>query len=214
MRSVVRLKRLRNAGSRRAYSLRTLVDSLKLPPSTEQERVIAYATIEAHNLWASFARAYYLSCVLKARRVSGPNITITQTGLRTVTDGIQHAVRLLKPWVKSGPPFTRRDEPAWHELSTLLKLLASIGASNLSQVQSALSYPTTVFTVLPTVRNFFAHRNDKTARKVANAARSSLGLSAKLKPASVVCSVLPGRPQNVLADWLDDLRAVMALLCQ
>jgi hypothetical protein len=175
--------------------------------------VVAYAAIEAHNLWASFARAFYLSCVLRATRETGIPITITAPGLLTTSDAIQYAVRLLKPRLTTGPPFTRRDEPVWHDPNTLLKLLSSLGASNLLEVQAALSYPTKVFRLLPTVRNFFAHRNEETAQKSSGVARS-LGLSGKLKPGEVLCSVLPGRPQNVLADWLDDLRAVMTLLCQ
>jgi hypothetical protein len=213
MKPVVRLRKLRVAGSRRAFLLRSLVDRYVAPPNSEQQRVVAYAAIESHNLWVSFARAFYLSCVLKTTSERGLPIAITAPGLLTPSDGIHYAVRLLKPFVKTGPPFTRRNEPVWHDTNTLLKLFTSVGASNLPQVQASLSYPTTAFAFLPTLRNFFAHRNEETALKAAAVARS-LGLSGRLKPTEVLCSILPGRPQNVLADWLDDLRAVMTLLCQ
>lgn len=41
-----------------------------------------------------------------------------------------------------------------------------------------------------------------------------VGVSARLRPSDILCSRAPGRPQNVLADWLDDIRNIASLMCQ
>jgi hypothetical protein len=127
---------------------------------------------------------------------------------------MQLAMQHLKPKLAGkGPPWNRREEPTWHERQTLLKLSSILGASNDSQIQAALSYKTWVFADLPVFRNFFAHRNDETAKR-ARALASHYTVSSQLRPSEILCSVAPGRPQRVLADWLDDLRNVVDLLCQ
>lgn len=212
MRPVLRLGKLRVVGSRRARFLRSLIDSYSCPVPNEYDPIVAYVTIEALNLWASFVRSHYLSCALHARRESGPRVTTGIPLIQTRLDAIGYAVHLLRPKVK-GPPFTRRDEPTWHETGTLLKLFSAMNASNFSQVQTALSYQPDVFTFLPPMRNFFAHRNEETAGRVSNVARA-LSLNPKLKARDILCSIRPSRPQNILADWLDDLLTALTLLCQ
>lgn len=211
MRPVTCLKTLRVAAMRRDRRLKNLVDSFSLPVTAERDRVVAFVTIETLNLWASFARAYYLSCLLGAKRDTGQRVKVTVPSIRTTTDAIAFAMNLLKP--KKTPPWGRRDEPSWHDPRNLLKLLTECGASNLIQAQAAFSYPTSVFRDLPVVRNFFAHRNEESVRKTADVARS-LGVSATLRPSEILCSRLRSRPQNVLSDWLDDLSNVIESLCQ
>jgi len=173
---------------------------------------VAFVTIEALNLWASFVRSFYISCVLRARTATGARITITRPGLHTTGDAITFCMHQMKHRKGSGP-WLRRQEPAWHDTSTVLNLLTAIGASNLTQVQNALSYPTSFPTMLPLARHFFAHRNQDTMHDVQSIARN-LGVSARLRPSDVLCSRAAGRPQNVLSDWLDDIRNVVDLMCQ
>jgi hypothetical protein len=206
------LKKLRVAGWKRAILLRSVVEHYSPPLRADQLRAVAYVAIETQNLWASFARAYYLSCALKAKTEAGLKVTITQAGITAGTDAIAFALKLLKPWI-TATHVMRREEPTWQDTHNILRLFTAIGASNSIQVQTALSYPTRVFELLPSMRNFFAHRNDETARKAATVA-TSLGISSRIRPEDMLSFVLPGRPQNVLADWLDDIRAVIALLCQ
>jgi len=213
MKPVRRLKKLRIIASRRAMRLKSLINACVVPITSDGDRVVAFVVIEALNLWASFARAYYLSCVLKATTEAGGRVAIVNSTIRTVTDALGFSVKLFKPHVRSSGPFSRREEPAWHDTSNLLKVLTSLGASNIAQVQAALSYPTSVFKQLPVARNFFAHRNEDTARKTTGIARD-LGLSVNARPSEMLCEKAKGRPQNVLADWLDDLRIVIELMCR
>ena len=206
------LRSLRIVARDRTIFLRGLIDGLSLPLRPQDDRTIAFVAIEAHNLWASFARCYYISCALKAKLESGIAVNTRPTGIANPDDAIRHAVRVMRPRTPL-VHITRRQEPVWHEVSTTLKLLADINASHLGQVQAAFAYPTSAFDLLPKVRHFFAHRNEETATKIDNVARM-LGVKPDLRPFELLCEVLPGRPQNVIADWLDDLRAITAMLCQ
>ena len=47
--------------------------------------------------------------------------------------------------------------------------------------------------------------------KVRDVARH-LGINPNQRGCEIVCSAMGGRPQNILADWLDDLRNVAVLL--
>ncbi len=201
---------LKQSLGRRAVFLRQLIDALSPPLDAAADRLVSYTAIEALNTWASFARAYYLSCCLyHARRANGTNVTLTGTTITSSIDALFWAARVVKGAKK--PPINRREEPAWHDPNTLLKTFAALNVSNLSQVQAAFSYSTSAFAYLPTVRNFFAHRNKDTMHKVRDVARH-LGINPNQRACEIVCSAMGGRPQNILADWLDDLRNVAVLL--
>jgi hypothetical protein len=206
--------RLRRTASRRLILLRVLADTCGRPITPTVDRRVAFITIEALNLWASFVRSYYLSCaVMQPLRESGARITIGLHGVHNADDAIAISIMTLKPRVTWGPPWSRNDEPAWHAPGTLVALSRAIDSSNQQEINAAFGYPTKVFLHLPSVRNFFAHRNAETADKVANVARS-YRLDPKLRPAEILCSAVPKRPQSLLSDWLDDLRATIFLLCQ
>jgi hypothetical protein len=78
----------------------------------------------------------------------------------------------------------------------------------------ALAYKTNFYMLLPTIRNFYAHRCDDTFRRAGNVG-IRLGLSAtpNLHATEIMCSRLPKRPQNVATDWLDDIGNIIDLLC-
>lgn len=196
---------------RRAVALRQLVEGLPTTPSPVADRLVAYTTIEALNLWAQFSRAFYLACCFGAVSRSGQPVSVA-IYFGTRDDALTHAVRTMGSSRKSGPPWTRRDEPTWHDPNVVLKLLGSLKASNLGNVQGAFGYQTRVFRDLPTVRNFYAHRNEETARKVGTLARR-FGQSSRRRPTELMCTRLGNRPQTILADWLDDIRNVVVLVC-
>jgi hypothetical protein len=211
MRPVSQLSKLKAVATRRGRRLKRLVDALSLPINAEVDRVVAFATIETLNLWGSFLRAFYISCFLGARRPLGGRVKIVVPCPRTAVEALTFAMATIK--AKPMPPSARRYEPAWHDHNNILKLFTACNASNLPEVQAAFSYSTTMFVELPVMRNFFAHRNGDTAGSARDVARK-LGLSVALRPSEILCSRGPGRPQNVLADWLDDFSLVADLLCQ
>lgn len=191
--------------------LQLLVASHALPINAAKDREVAFAVIEAHNLWSSFARAFYLSCALSTRSSSGKRILASGVRFKGKADALLYAVRLLKTPTFKGN-VTGRDEPTWHRPANIVTLFRAAGMSNVPDVQAALCYPTVYFDLLPKARHFYAHRNADTRMNAESIARS-LGLSVRLRPTEIMCSRLPLRPQHVLADWLSDMRAVVDLLC-
>ena len=198
---------------RRAQRLRLLVDSYILPVDAPKDRIIAYVTIESHNLWASFSRAFYLSCAFNAKTKGGSRVTVGTGPLSTKHDALFSAIRILKNPKFSGLTITGYDEPAWHSTANILRLFQNLKISNVTQVQHALSYPSRYFDLLPKTRNFYAHRCLSTRNNVQTVARE-LGISTNLRSSEILVSKLPARPQNILGDWLDDISQVADLMCQ
>jgi hypothetical protein len=208
-----RLDKLNTVARRRIARLRLIVSPLSLPATPEADRAIAWAIIEADNLWAGFLRAYYLSATIHARTASGGKIALSSAAFPDLQSALKFAARLKDPKFKKSF-VSRRDEPAWHNTTDFLKLLQRIGVSNLPRVQAGLAYGTTFFNHLRTIRNFYAHRCDDTSRK-AGGVGIKLGLSAtpSLHATQIMCTRLPKRPQNIATDWLDDIGNVIDLLC-
>lgn len=210
VRDLFKLKRLAN---RRLLFLRGMAQACTNPPGSEGDRIISFVAIETLNLWAVFARAYYLSCVLGARRAGGVRVTLAVRAAQTVAQAIDFSIRTLKPGLRKRPPWVRIDEPTWHEPRTLMVLSQALGFSHVPIIHAAFAYPTRTFGDLPAFRNFYAHRNDDTFRKAVGLARH-YGLSTQLRPSEILVSHTPGRPQSVLAEWIDDIRYVSDSLCQ
>jgi hypothetical protein len=211
MNAVTALGVLADTAERRLLRLRALVHSYSPPIRGENDRAVAFVVIEALNLWDAFARSYYLSCAFGTKLRSGHTVRLGVPGLRSGGSALRAAIASSGRRAVTGT-IRRRDEPSWHDVQFLLNLFIQVGASQLPQIQTALSYPTDVFLFLPTIRNFFAHRNQDTAEKVRNAA-PRFGILGPSKPSDIVCSWGPNRPQNILGDWLDDMRAVISFMC-
>lgn len=214
MRPTRRLPKLGRGVFRRLVRLHVVACSVAAPPGTSEDRVVAWLVIEALNLWAEFVRAYYLSGAMGTRTGSGVSVGFKLAPFPDLGSAIRQAIFLTRGTSVTSPTVPRRLEPAWHDKHTVLPLFRRVGASNLAQVQAAFSVPSTFLEYLPTLRNFYAHRCADTYRKAANVA-VRLGLSAlpTLRPAQIVCSALPARPQSLIIDWLDEMGDVAGLLC-
>ena len=213
MRPAKDLGKLHRAAERRSLALRRLVESLSPPLVQSDTRVVAFATIEAGNLWSLFCRSFYVSCMLQATRLSGTRVTTTAQ-IATEVDAILFSVRSTNPgWAKARKLVTPRDEPAWQDLSVLLQLFQNARASNEPQVQAALSNSSRFFDQLSTARNFFAHRGKVTSQKVIAVARSK-GVNPALRPSEIMSSRPAGRPNNMITEWLDDVLVAADLMCQ
>jgi hypothetical protein len=64
-----------------------------------------------------------------------------------------------------------------------------------------LAFNFAVFRDIATVRNFYAHRNDDTARKVRAKARS-MGIPTAYHADDLVTAAGVGRPVSLFEDWL------------
>ncbi len=166
-------------------------------------------SIELLNTWASFSRALYFSVCLGARDTSGNKIT-TNPVLRDYLDAQFHAAQRFARRPLTRGRITHRDEPNWFDKNTLITLMTDIGATNSATVVGALAYPSRVLTDLPSVRNFYGHRGEDTARKAANVARH-YGMTSQTHPTNLCLTFVPGRPQSILSDWVTDVTEIIEL---
>lgn len=180
----------------------------------EVDLYVSYSAMNLLNVWANFARAYYLSCAMTTRSSSGHRVSST-VHFTTFNDAIGRAVRKFRPKAQpnTAGQWHRRDEPTWFEVNTLLTLAGDIGLSNTSQIAAALSLGSRVFSDLPTVRNFFGHRNEGTEDAACRIA-SFYGIPfLGRRPVEILLSRPLRRPQPLLFDWIDDIETTVDLLC-
>lgn len=181
-------------------------------PAPNRDCQFAYIVMESLNLWANFSRSYVLSCLFRPKRVAKGRVMVSNAAITTPA-----AVFLLAAQQRRGPaaaaPTSRREEPAWHERDLLLKTCLGMGCSHLADVQSALSGNTTVFEDLPAFRNFYAHRNDESARRAIALARRQYLIIGARHPTSALAMPAYKRTQPLILDWLDDIQIVMEFLC-
>lgn len=212
MRIVRHLGRLQRVARRRLLVLKALAPPIWSPSGPDRDRYVSFVVIEVANLWSQFCRCYFISCALRAKRVTGVRV-MTAMSLTTKNDVITFAVKYNRPNRTGTGPWSWRDEPAWQKPTTVLNLLQQLGASNLSQAQVAFSHSTTVFQHLPTMRNFFAHRSEATATQLHSVARSVRGPTG-LKASDVLCLPRPKGTESILREWIEDLCHIVDNLCQ
>jgi hypothetical protein len=179
----------------------------------EADRVVSHVIINAMSAWAGFAREYYLSCAIaRPKTMLGNRVSHS---LSTITDerlALLHSISVLKGKTLTATRIAPRDEPAWQEKRALSALSVSLSLSNASSVVSALSYHTTFFDEMPTVRNFFAHRSHGTAEKVQRIAKKYGAPSAR--PTELINTVRSGATQTIAQEWLGDMKQIGLVLCQ
>jgi hypothetical protein len=198
--------------SRRALRLRELIRYRTLPLSTQDEQLLSYVTIEGLNLWTMFARCYFLSSALKARTSNGPRVVIAVGGINTQNDALTFAVYQERPrFVGMTGPWAYWQEPTWRNPVAFDRVMAALKPSNLGNLRKGLAYPTTALDDLPVFRNYYAHKGRNTALQARSIARK-YALSPAMRPSELLCSRGPGRPQSLLADWLDDVRNIVELM--
>lgn len=208
------LSRLRHkTNERHLKKLNILAHEVSSLPWPESDRIASFITIQCLNAWANFARAYFLSCTLSPWREKGLQITLNNSAIHTFDDAIDAAIRKCKPWIPQQGNWKRRDEPAWHIPETLIKSCEEICCSNRTEIREALSGQTEVFDHLSTFRNFYAHRNDDTAVKAKQIARS-YSISLRSHPSEILLTPAYDRPQILILDWIDDIEAIVELLCE
>jgi hypothetical protein len=211
-----RLDLLTEKAARRVIRLRLLVEE-HTPQAPwawrqEHERAVAYAVIEAANLWMTFARSHYISTALRARLRPAERVKLTfAQPIRTATDAITVAVLLIDVQKAGLPgPWAPRDEPAWQDPGVWRRLIDHLGASNLPAVDRAVGYRPKTLRSLVRVRNYFAHKSERSAKSVRKLARE-YGIPRELHPMLFLLQPAPGFRQPVLLQWLDDLALTLWL---
>jgi hypothetical protein len=213
MRPSQNLGALQTASRQRLARLRQRTVQGLAPDFTERDRSFAYVILETQNLWSNFVRSYVLSCLRRPSRINNPAVTLGNAAVATPGDVLLIATRLWK-----GPaapaPADRREEPPWHEKRFLLKTCQEMQCSHYADVEAALGIQTRVFEDLPTFRNFYAHRNEDSARRAVELARRYYLIRGCRHPTQVLARTAHGRTQALILDWLDDLGVILDFLCE
>lgn len=213
------LVRLQNRFDRRLRRLYASATTVADVPIALCDQTLAYVTIEAFTTWANFSREFYLSCaVMRPKTISGSRVLHQASDITDKRSALLRSIKRLKRTQEydaaaNAPRIPPRFEPAWHEKRTLLILSSDLELSNNASIVTGLSYPTSVFAELPTIRHFYAHRSQNTANKVATIAARQYRLRSLQHPGELINVTHAGRAQTLLAEWLSDMRAIGKALC-
>jgi hypothetical protein len=206
MRPATDLGKIYSAASYRILRIRRLFSLAKSPNEPRRSEYAAICVLELDNLIIGCLRVYTISTLRRGRTANGQRIATTRPFSHEEEVGayilsiLNHQAyqRLHNP-----QRIRKKDEPTIRDPRFTERVLLSCGASNVSSLQNALSINTNLFNDISTVRNFYAHRNADTWRKVRTKAHS-MGIFGITHPNDLITSILPGRPISLFEDWLDD----------
>lgn len=222
MRSSRDLGRLKTQLDRRVLAAIVEV-GVRLPEeSIESDRCLAVTFIGAHNSWAQFARAYYFSLAAGAIDASGQRVVIGNSAVIGTQSAMTAAIHHMSPKLRSrSGPWSHWDEPRWHNPDIFLQVIINLKPSNESDITKAFAgVPSQKIKDLTTIRNFFCHRGEETARLARDVARRRLvrPLNPNARPIrnqhprELLRSLPTGRTRNLAVAVLEDLRNLLALL--
>jgi hypothetical protein len=207
------LSKLKNKSFKQCFHLRTLSQKALTSKQDDADILLSYVTIQALNIWTEFSRAYILSLILSPVDCNGNVIISSNSSIRNFDDVLSTSIKVAtRTRLKPGKTIRRRMEPKWFVTNTLLKTCKELDCSNYESIQIALSVGPEAFRYLPTFRNFYAHRNDDTAKKALKIA-SRYSIPRKNHPNEILLSIGYSRHQPIIFDWLDDITNTINLLC-
>ncbi len=206
MRATSDLWKLRVAFNRRLRRIRQIYTAAQSLDKSARQSAIAFSVIELDNLVLSTTRQFTISTLRRARTARGHRIHVNgRIGAEEEIAAFMLSVVQNYTYRKMGSPVTlnRRQEPKLRDPRDAEKIISASGASNVNSVRNALALNTTLFSDLATLRNFYAHRNDNTWRKVKKRSLD-LGIIGLKHPDEFVNQVVARRPVTIFEDWLDD----------
>jgi hypothetical protein len=190
--------------------LRAEVGSVRPPLSRREATHIGMLALTAVNSWSILLRTYYLASMTGAWLSDGSRAA-NSVNVHKVDEAITFAVHWARPHLAGQPgPWTYRDEPSWADGGIVAALLSAAGASTAGGFAAAVSLGTSSREELATYRNFVAHANRHTARKMRNLALS-LSVDRTLPVIEIPLQWRRHRPQSIFADWIDDLWTMASL---
>jgi hypothetical protein len=207
MRAASDLTKLYDAAQYRLVKIGRLYSSLSRRPLPDRGMVISTSVLELDNLIITTLREFTISSLVRTRTVSGHRVAINRL-FRCEEEISAHILSIVNfvafQRLKQPPRIARKDEPTVRDLKITEKILLGCGASNLPSLQNALALNLSLFRDIPTIRNFYAHRNEDTWKKVKDKARL-MGIRATRHTDDLVQAVVAGRPWSIFEDWLGDL---------
>lgn len=206
MQSVSDLGKLRDAILGRVGDLRRVVSPVTAPLSAEDRRAISYVTIELDNLIIVGLRQYTKSSLLRSRTSDGKRITASVKPKSTEeAAALIYASLNPKGYSKNKPIVIKeKDEMPFRDPKKAEKVLMDYSASNLANLNLALSLNAQVFGELKTIRHFFAHRAQNTFEAVHKFAIDRAVVSFET-PEHLVVRGRPGTGVKFLDGWFAEV---------
>ena len=201
MRPVQAASRLQEPALRRLASVSAILQVMRRAGSNgRDERKVAYAVIELQNTWSEFCRALFLTYALRGIAPDGVRVTHGIASVVSKTDALTEA-----------RSFSGGRRPIWHQATTLTRLSEHFCFSNVADITAGLSVQTRLFSDLPPVRNFYAHKSHRT-KGIACSLASHYGVPIPSHPTELVVAVATGRTQSIGEDWVSDVREIVTAL--
>jgi hypothetical protein len=210
------LAKLYHAVRRRLLRIEVLYHSLSNRPMEDRSMVLASSVIELDNTILCGLREFTVSSLRRARTLSYHRISTNRAfaAAGEISAFILSVVNPVKYQNMKSPAVVGREyEPTVRDPKDTQKVLSTCAASNISSVQNALALNFGLFRDIATIRNFYAHRNEDTAKKVRTKARS-MGVPAAHHPDDLVLASPPGRPGSILQDWIGEAQIFFEELMQ
>lgn len=184
------------------------------PAAADRDRLATYCAIEVGNAWDSFLRSFYLSCVTRARQRSGAVVRVS-SGVVIATEhaAIIECLKATGRSVPTGASIAPREEPDWGSKVTILKVARHLSLSNVKTIENGFSVKTDVYEHMKTVRNFYAHRGQGTAKKISGLSQR-LSLTNTRRATELLFMRMPRRPQTVFEQWVAECRIVAYGICE
>jgi hypothetical protein len=150
------------------------------------------------DAWARFCRELVL--------ISASEQPLTLAGTRLpLAPGItgrKDALKVLRTIYKRFPW-----EPRWFDAQSCLGAASFLKVANYSTLSAGLAVTPSPIEDLRKLRNFLAHRNERTAAEV-HAAAVNMGIVPTSKVIEILQTVTAGLSVNVLRTWIEQLQAM------
>lgn len=206
MRPVTDLCKIQSAFDARLVRLRRAASEALAAPSARRSAGLCFVVVEFDNLLLAALREFLISSLRQARTTTRRRIYATRIfGDEQEIGAYALSVLSIRSFQNKGSPakIQRNDEFKVRDPRDTKRVLDSCSASNSSSLDNALALNTGLFSEIATVRNFYAHRNSDTWRKVQRRSYD-MGFLGIKHPDEMISRALPGRPVSLLEDWFDD----------
>jgi hypothetical protein len=215
------LVRLNESFSRRILRLEGVAAQIAGKTGHDIERYLTFVAIESLSTWSNFVREFYLSCVLAyPKRIRGGHVSHQHAAINDERLALLRSILVLRgngfqyQKASNAATISHRDEPTWSEKRALASLSQDLMFTNNGSIVAGLSYQTTFFDDLPTVRNFYGHRSYAAAQRVLAMGARKYGAANLNHPSELVNRPLPLKTQTLLQEWLGDIRRIGLAVCE
>jgi hypothetical protein len=207
MQCVSDLAKLRDCVIGRVQTLRQIAAPIVPPLAHAEKRALAFVTIELDNLIIVALRQYTKSCLLGTRTAAGQRV-FASVSPSTPEQAAALIFSSLNPsgYAKAKNPAVvdEKDEIVFRDPKRAEKVLTDYSASNLANLQLALSLNAVVFDEVKLCRHFFSHRMRSTVEAVSTLS-ANLGVIGFDDTEHFIVRGRPSTGVRFVDGWLSDV---------